>query len=429
MKQKTFFETDYLTAPVPLEARHSLLSVTLVRVGMITALSQFMLGATLGYSMTFAQAMLATFLGSVILQFISLGLGIAGVREGLSTSLLARWCGFGRMGSVLFGMAIVISSLGWFGVQNAVFAKSLEYALGGRLGFVGCATLSGAVLTVLVVFGFRALSWTAKCAVPLFFLVIVWIFLTLLQQYHMIDIMTSSLPVGAPMTLSAAVTAVTGGFISAAIITPDISRYCQNQQHVFYMTLTTIIVGEIIVCGLAAVTAHALGTADVVTIMIQTSGWIGLLCVILAAIKVNDVILYSASLALANILEGAIGKKYPRLWLTMISGVIGTMLSIMGILDKFTDFLIMLGVVFPPISGVMLVDYYILRTSRSVLEAARQAQALPARASVPLIGWHAIAACVVGALAGITVESGIPSLNSLLVASLCYWLTHKICKK
>ncbi|CAK8741719.1 hypothetical protein SODG_005037 [Sodalis praecaptivus] len=105
-------DDTYTFSRVPSDERVSLLNVTLVRIGVATALSQFMLGATLGHCMTFWQAMLATFLGSMVLEFVSLGLGIAGMREGLSTSLLARWCGFGRMGASFIGLIILISLLG-----------------------------------------------------------------------------------------------------------------------------------------------------------------------------------------------------------------------------------------------------------------------------------------------------------------------------
>lgn len=88
------------------------------------------------------------------------------------------------------------------------------------------------------------------------------------------------------MTLSAAITAVVGGCMIGAFTTPDISRYCQSSRHVFWMTLTSIIIGEFIVNGIAILIAHALETHDVVTIMGQTAGYIGLLTVILSAIKI-----------------------------------------------------------------------------------------------------------------------------------------------
>lgn len=69
--------------------------------GMTAILSQFMLRAALGNSMTFWEAMLASCLGSLLLEFVSFGIGFAGMKEGLSTSLLSRWCGFGRLGSAI----------------------------------------------------------------------------------------------------------------------------------------------------------------------------------------------------------------------------------------------------------------------------------------------------------------------------------------
>ena len=34
-------------------------------------------------------------------------------RQGLSTSLLSRWTGFGKMGSAIFGGVMAISMVGW----------------------------------------------------------------------------------------------------------------------------------------------------------------------------------------------------------------------------------------------------------------------------------------------------------------------------
>ncbi|WP_145535952.1 cytosine permease [Yersinia thracica] len=414
---------DYSLSRLPLSAKSSFLSVTLVRVGAITTLAQFMLGATLGHAMTFSQAMLATVLGSLLLQFISLGLGIAGAREGLSISLLARWCGFGRVGSVIIGSGIAISLLGWFGILNAVFANSLNHMLGDFLSFRWAAAISGIAFTLLVAFGFKALSWTAKFAVPLFFLAMGWISLNLLAGHNIVDLAVV-IPTGTSMTIAAGATMVAGGYIVGALMTPDISRYCKNSRHVFWMTMVCILVGEFMINGIAILIAHALNTDDVVTIMIQTSGWIGLLTVILATIKVNDVCLYSSSLALTNVVEGITGNRWSRTWLTLLLGIVGTLLSIVGILDKFTDFLTLLGVVFPPISGVMLVDYYVLRSSRQLLDATRQAQTLPE--STPLIGWKAIAACIVGTIGSMNIELGIPSFNSLIIASVIYWIMGSI---
>ncbi|KMK84192.1 cytosine permease [Pectobacterium brasiliense] len=412
---------DYPVSRVPLSVRLPFLNVALVHIGMLTALDQFMLGAVLGHSMTLGQAFLAIFIGSAIFGVVTMGLGYAGMKEGMSGSLLARWCGFGRIGSVLIGLVIAISLIGWFGVQNAVFAKALNFAMADKLGFGWSAALSGMALTLLVAFGFRALRFTAKIAVPMFVIVVGYISIMTLSGHNIAELIASA-PNGETISISAGATMVVGGCIVASLITPDMTRYSQKGKHVFWMTMLSIIVGEFIVNGLAIIIARALNTADVVTIMSQAAGGIGLIAVIFSTLRVNDINLYSSSLGIANAIEGVTGKKLRYVSITLVIGLIGTLLSVAGILDRFIDFLTLLGVLFPPVIGVMLVDYYILRTHKALLETSRAEGLLPDSAQTPLIGWPAIIASIAGAMVGLAFEWGVPAFNSLLAASLLYWL-------
>ncbi|MFP1915749.1 cytosine permease [Lonsdalea quercina] len=414
---------DYPVSRVPLSARLPFFNIALVHIGMLTALDQFMLGAVLGHSMTLSQAFTAIAIGSLIFGVVTVGLGYAGMMEGLSGSLLARWCGFGRLGAVLMGVVIAISLLGWFGVQNAVFARALNYALNDKLGFAGSATLSGVALTLLVAFGFRALRYTARIAVPLFIGIVAYISTQTLSG-HSFYALIDSIP-SESVSISAGATMVVGGCIVASLITPDMTRYSQKGRHVFWMTLMSIIVGEFIVNGLAILIARALNTADVVTIMSQMAGGIGLIAVVFSTLRINDINLYSSSLGLANAIEGITGKKLSYMSITLVIGLIGTLLSVLGILDRFVDFLTLLGVVFPPIIGVMLVDYYLLRSHRTLLDASRKAGQLPDAANTPAIGWAAIIASIIGSVVGLNVEWGIPAFNSLVVASVLYIVLKK----
>ncbi|SLM61922.1 MULTISPECIES: purine-cytosine permease family protein [Dickeya] len=413
---------DYPVSRVPDSARLPFFNVALVHIGMLTALDQFMLGAVLGHGMSSGDAFLAIAIGSAIFGVATLGLGYAGMKEGLSGSLLARWCGFGRLGAVLIGAIIAISLLGWFGVQNAVFARSLNYALGDRLGFGVAATLSGCALTLLVTFGFRALRYTARIAVPLFIMVVGYISVMTLSG-HSLAALWQTAASGEAITVSAGATMVVGGCIVASLITPDMTRYSRQGKHVMWITLLSIIIGEFFVNGLAMLIARALNTADIVTIMSQTAGGIGLITVIFSTLRINDINLYSSSLGIANAVEGITGKKLRYQSITLLIGLVGTFLSVIGILDRFVDFLTWLGVFFPPIIGVMLVDYYLLRTSRRLLDDSRQQGTLPEEKQTPAIGWMAIVASLVGSGVGIVIEWGIPALNSLLAASVLYALS------
>lgn len=94
--------------------------------------------------------------------------------------------------------------------------------------------------------------------------------------------------------------------------------------------------------------------------------------VVVFTLRVNDLSLHSSSLGIVNAVEGITGKKLKYTYTTLVIGILGTTLSVLGILDRFVDFLTVLGVVFPPIIGIMLVDYSLLCSSRKILDDSRQ---------------------------------------------------------
>ena len=106
MSASSLGHDDYALRRVPEDARYHWFSVAIQRFGQLSSLASFLLGATLGFGMEFWDAVLAITLGAVILEIVTIFTGIAGQREGLSTSVLARWTGFGTAGSTLIGLAI-----------------------------------------------------------------------------------------------------------------------------------------------------------------------------------------------------------------------------------------------------------------------------------------------------------------------------------
>ena len=63
-------DNDYSLSRVPEGAKQPLWQILMIRIGAICCVSQLVLGATLGYGMTFWGAFWATMLGSVILQVV-----------------------------------------------------------------------------------------------------------------------------------------------------------------------------------------------------------------------------------------------------------------------------------------------------------------------------------------------------------------------
>jgi cytosine permease len=162
---------DYSLGRVPAGARYSWRVMVVQRLAQLSAPTQFMVGAALGVGMSFGRAVLAVTLGCVILEVVAVLTRVIGVREGLSTTLLARWTGFGGGGSALVGLVIAVTSADWFGVQDSFFARSLARAVGGPPLWAWCL-VGGALVTAIVVRGFALMSRVAFVTVPGFLLLV-----------------------------------------------------------------------------------------------------------------------------------------------------------------------------------------------------------------------------------------------------------------
>jgi cytosine permease len=413
-------DEDYPLERVPRDARCSWLNVAVQRFGQLSDLTQFLLGATLGAGLTFWGAFWAFTLGSVILEVICVFVGIAGMREGLSTSLLARWTGFGRYGSALIGLIIVVSLLGWFGIQTAVFAEGLHSLIRG-LPLWGWCMITGLGVTVLVLKGFKAMGWTAFVTVPAFLALAGWAMSVQLSHHGVGDLIASP-PFGRPMSIATGATIVAGSYIVGAVTTPDMTRFNRSAGDVVKQTLLGVSLGEYVV-GLAGVLlAYAVRSSDVIAIITVSSGAAGVIILISATVKINNWNLYSASLGLTNTVESLTGVRLHRVAVTVGIGVLGSILAAVGILRRFVDFLTLLGVLTPPVAGIMAAEYFIVRRWRPALDASRPLgrlpEAEPAWVPATIVVWAG--AALVGWLSEQHRWPGVPALSSLLVAGVGY---------
>ncbi|MGW5649146.1 cytosine permease [Saccharopolyspora sp. NPDC003752] len=406
---------DYSLRRVPQDARYGFGSMLLQWLGQSGSLSQFVLGASLGIAMGFWDAFWAFTLGAVLLEIVIFLVGLAGQREGLAMTMLTRFAGFGRNGSALVSLVIAISMVGWFGVQNGIFGKSMQSLVGGPV-WLWCA-ISGAVLTALVIYGFKYMMWLAKIAVPLFFALVAWSVISTLSQ-HSIGELIAKEPTAAALSIPAAATIVAGGFMSGAVVAPDMTRYNRKGWHVLLQSSCSMILSEYIVGMTGVLLGQLVGSKDVTSIVLSTSGFAGLVIVILSTAKINDWNLYASSLGVVNFADTVFGKRLHRATVTLVIGVLGTVLSAMGFLDHFTEFLKILGVAIPPIGGIIVAEYWVARRMRGELDRTRPTGTLPEKVAtwVPatLVVWAA------GFCVGHFVDAGIPALNSLLTGFLLY---------
>ncbi|USX48760.1 cytosine permease [Lentzea sp. HUAS12] len=402
---------DQALSRVPGVARHPWWSVAVQRFGQTTALSQLVLGAALGFGMRFWDAVLALTIGAVLLSAVAVAVGVIGQREGLPTAILSRWTGFGHAGSAVLGLVIALSCTGWFGVQTGLAGAALA-ATAGVVPAPVWSLLVGIVITVVAACGVRWMAWTSYVAVPAFLGLLAWL---VIRNVNDVGVLGGPAP-GPSIGMLTAITLVIGSFIVGAAIAPDLTRFHRSGRDVVKQTVLGVAAGEWVIGLAGVVLAHGLGTTDVMGVLSETGGWVGALIVVTAVLKINDWNLYSASLGLVNFFDAVFSLRISRTQMTVVVGCAGSSLAAAGVVHQFTHFLVLLGVVFPPVAGIMLAEYYVVRRWRNEIISTRPNVPRSAPSWVPatVVIWPASA--VIGELAPIG-QSGV---NSLVLAFALY---------
>lgn len=412
---KTIGSDDYALSRVPRDKRFGFWSMLLQWLAQSGSISQFTLGATIGVGMTFGNAFLAFTLGAVILEIVIFAIGLAGMREGLATPMLTRWVGFGRNGSALVSFVIAVSLVGWFGVQNTIFGNSVSALVGGP-SWMWCV-LAGIAITALVIFGFRYMAVFAKIVTPLFFAMVAWSIVSTLKDHSISDLIHSPAP-GQTIPLAVAATAIAGGFMTGAIVAPEMTRYNTKGSHVFLQSASSMILSEYIVGMTGVLLGHLVKSNEVSHIVLSTSGAFGVIVVLMSTAKINDWNLYGSSLGVVNFFQVVFGKRIHRGAVTIVLGIAGTVLSAVGIMTHFTEFLSILGVAIPPIGGIIVAEYWVVKRMRKPLDDTRESETLPT--SSPTWVPMSIAIWIAAFCVGKFYEGGIPALNSLATAFVLY---------
>ncbi|WLQ43360.1 cytosine permease [Streptomyces laculatispora] len=412
---KSIGSDDYSLSRVPRDKRFGFWSMLLQWLAQSGSISQFTLGATIGVGMTFGNAFLAFTLGAVILEVVIFAIGLAGMREGLATPMLTRWVGFGRNGSALVSFVIAVSLVGWFGVQNTIFGNSVSALVGGP-SWMWCV-IAGIAITALVIFGFKYMANFAKIVTPLFFAMVAWSVINTLKDHSFSDLIHSP-PPGDTIPLAVAATAIAGGYMTGAIVSPEMTRYNRKGSHVFLQSASSMILSEYIVGLTGVLLGHLVKSNEVSHIVLSTSGAFGVIVVLMSTAKINDWNLYGSSLGVVNFFQVVFGKRVHRGAVTIVLGIAGTLLSAVGIMTHFTEFLTILGVAIPPIGGIIVAEYWVVKKMRKPLDDTRESETLPK--SSPTWVPMSIAIWIAAFCVGKFYDGGIPALNSLATAFVLY---------
>lgn len=349
-------QDDFSTKSVPKGESKGWISMGLIWAGVGISLGMIVTGGTIGNGMSFQQAVWASLIGGGVLALVTALCGIIGSNTGLSTAMISKFT-FGKSAIIVIALIQAFGSYGWFGVQLGLFGETLSTASDLAFGIAPpialCIVVGGICMILTAAVGYKALDLLSKIAVPLLIVLLFASVWRVLQDLSFSDIWNLQ-GSGEPMTLGFGVSTAIASFIVGAVVAPDVSRYGRSAKHTAGAAISAFAIVVPIMFVVGILLAQVAQTWDIVGIMLQL-GWgvLALLVLLLAQWTSNDNNLYCAALGFAVVF-----KKMKKYQLTIIAGVIGIILALMGIYDNLIVFLSFLGVLIPPMGGVMIADYY-----------------------------------------------------------------------
>jgi len=425
---------DYSLKPVPPEERKTWLDIAMVWIGVAIVLSALLRGMMVGMGLGSVKYVLLVYLlGEALLIGMMTLTGFMGARSGLSTPLLTR-VAFGEYGSLFMSALLAAAFMGWFGVQAGLFSETLLATFKISIPVPVLAFLSGVLMMVPAVFGFKGLKALSWGAVPP--MVVVFLYAAFKMGFHFLptaeltQLAQNHRPSPYPITLGAAASIVAGGFIVGAVTSADVFRYARPRfRDVLYAATLSMGASALMqVVGSVLAMRTGLYHEQLPRIIVSPDfaglGFIGFLAIGFAQWTTNDSNIYSSVLAFNAIF------RWTRWKLAIIVGILASGLAAWGILGRLDLFLSLLSIAVGPIGGILVADWYFLRKKGSETAAPR-----------PIKQWNPIAFLVyfVSLLIGWT-TSGHPfrihlfpfsifAFNGILAAALLYWAAMRIFKR
>jgi len=356
---------DFSLTPVPPEKRKHWISVAMVWIGVAIVMSAILRGMMVGMGLGSLKSLVAAYLLGEVMLIVMMGLtGFIGAKVGLATPLVARGP-FGSVGSQIISLCLAGSSIGWFGVQAGLFAETVNAYTGTKVPVSYIAFAAGMVMMSTAVFGFRGLKMLSWIAVPLMLLILIAAMIKIggnfLPHHILVNLAKNHHPDPYPLTIGGAASLVAGGFIVGAVTSPDVYRYARSRvRDIFYAATLAMgvsalmhIVGSVLT--MATGEYHEKLPLLIISPQYLGLGLVGFVVLALAQWTSNDNNLYSAVLALNNII------RWDKWKLTIVAGIASSLLAAAGILGRIELFLTLLTVGIGPIGGIIIAHYYLLK--------------------------------------------------------------------
>lgn len=313
----------------------------------------------------FTQALFVIFIGSA-LGVIPLALvGTMGAKTGLATMTLTRGA-FGIKGSVLPSAVNIFILIGWSWVQALMAGMSMNYAVSQLTGYSNLALfviLCESIVVIITLLGHKGIETFEKVVATLMLILSGAVFYRLFTVFELETLLTLETFPLSGVTAIIAFDMVFATAISWTPIAADYNRNCKSVKISFFGTFLGYVAATMIAMGTGAVVSGlslVVGmeqTFDPTVLLAEFGFGLPAAFVIFASVMTTNIMcVYSSTMSFMNIFPKSSFWR-PALIIGIIS-IVGALYS--GILDRFVDWILLIGALFTPIFGVMLADYLVI---------------------------------------------------------------------
>lgn len=328
--------------------------------GSAVAVTGFVVGGNLAAGSNFWSAVGMAGIGYAILTILMILQGQQGSDLGRTAVDIASQV-FGEEGSrKVISIILVVSCLGWFGIQTNIVGQTFSNFL-AEFGFglpVWISSLIwGVIMLLTAVYGIEMISLLGKVAVPILAAVVVWVTFNVFKEFGVSSIADYQ---STGITWSQGISTVVGSLAVGTVIAPDYFRYTAKRMNVTKSSWVGIFPAGVLMITIGAYLTLATNSADISQIFMDYSTPIfGLITILAATWTTNVTNAYSGGVAFANIL-GWDEKDEKKA--VLITGSVGVLLAVVGILNYFTPLMNLLTALIPPIAGVMIASYWVVNS-------------------------------------------------------------------
>ena len=395
--------------------------IGIVIVGISITLPLMYSAGELAQNMGMRDAIIASLVGALILSIMSVPASVVGMKSRLSSYMIIEHT-FGFVGAKFINFWFGIFLLGWYAVTAELFGRTLFLAASDlttlALPEYAYTLLSSALVITTTIYGFKAIDRLALIAVPFLLLALIAVTILSLRETTFAELLLIQ-GNNADMTIPTAISVVVGAAMVGVVLSPDLTRYARNVRDCVTASFLGQGVGMTVAYVFGMIPVMVWGELEPMTYMIVMGFGIAALAVLVFATWTTNVInLYGVSLSCrASIPMG----NYRNV--TVIGGIVGTIAALVGIADFLIEFLIVMGLLVPPIAGVYLCNFFFLGRRDFSAEHLAARPAIEINAMIVGIGAGLVASWMF--FGGWSVTSIAP-LDSLIIAVVAYLALEKL---